>query len=107
MNLQLPEENALTLVGFLGSCFLMHPHTSFDIQCIQQPCSPGRSNCQLLRESKSSRPAHALNFYLKKRKKNKKQVRGGKKGKKIRKERNIERKLARQTLHLNRKLGNA
>lgn len=35
MNLQVPEENALTLVGFLRSCFLMHPDTSFDVQCIQ------------------------------------------------------------------------
>lgn len=94
MNLQFPEENALTLVGFLGgSCFFMHPDTSFDVQCIQQLCFPGHSYWQL--------PSRAhIEFSAWK-------VRGGKKGNKRREERNIEWKPARQTTHLNMKLRHA
>lgn len=57
---------------------------------------------QLPRESKSSLSGQKLNFLSEKN-----QVRGGKKEKKIRKEKNVERKLARQTPHLNMKLRHA
>lgn len=67
MNLQLSEENSLTLVALLGSWFLMHPGTPFDVQCIEKLCFPGQ-NWPLPGESKGSYPGHGLNFISKKNK---------------------------------------
>lgn len=96
MNLQLPEENSLTSVGLLGSCFLNHPGTSFDIQCIQKLCFPGRYNWPLPGESKGSHSGHGQNFVSEKNK-------WEETLKKIKKEKNGQKKLSGQTPHFNMK----